>query len=321
MSESVTSPVVAALDIGGTKMAAAVVDGAGHVLARDRVSTPAAAGADAVLEAAADLVRAVAHSHAVVALGVGSAGIVDPDTGVVLGATDVLPGWVGTDLRGALATSLGFPVVVRNDVHAHALGEAVYGAGAGHRSLLHVAVGTGVGAAYVHMGLPGRVLAGAHAAAGHAGHLPSREAGDLPCTCGGRGHLEAIAAGPALVREHIRRTGVEVVDLREVAVLAGGGDADAGALIELGGRAVGAAVGGLVNVLDPDVVVVGGGVASLGDRWWGPLRNAVAREVLPSLRGTPVLCSGLGDDAAVLGAAALAHELLDQGQLIRGRAR
>lgn len=323
MPDSVTPPVVAALDIGGTKMASAVVDSTGRVLARARVATPAAAGAAAVLAAAGEVVRTVTHDHGVAALGVGSAGVIDPDTGVVLGATDALPGWAGTDIRGTLATMLGVPVAARNDVHAHALGEAMYGAGAGHTSLLHVAVGTGVGAAYVHTGLPGKVLSGAHAAAGHAGHLPSREAGDLPCPCGGRGHLEAVAAGPALAREHTRRTGVEVVDLREVAALAAGGDPDAGAVIELGGRAVGAAVGGLVNLLDPDVVVVGGGVAGLGDRWWGPLRAAVAREVLPSLRGVPVLASGLGDDAAVLGAAALAHELLGRGQeaVLEGRFR
>lgn len=323
MPDSVTPPVVAALDIGGTKMAAAVIDGAGRVLERARVVTPAADGAVAVLAAAAGLVRSVARAHAVSALGVGSAGVIDPDTGVVVGATDVLSGWVGTDLRGALADALDLPVAVRNDVHAHALGEAAYGAGVGHTSLLHVAVGTGVGAAFVHIGLPGGVLSGAHAAAGHAGHLPSREAGDLPCTCGGVGHLEAIAAGPALTREHARRTGVKVADLRAVAVLAADGDPDAGAVIELGGRAVGAAVGGLINVLDPDVVVVGGGVAGLGDRWWGPLREAVRREVLPSLRDIPVCASDLGDDAAVLGAAALAQELLGDRlvPMIEGRSR
>lgn len=321
MPDSVTSPVVAALDIGGTKTAAAVVDVAGRVLARARVATPAADGADAVLGAAAELVRTVTRAHPVSALGVGSAGVVDPATGVVLGATDVLPGWVGTDIRGVLAQALGIPVAVRNDVHAHALGEATFGAGAGHTSLLHVAVGTGVGAAYVHGDLPGKVLSGARAAAGHAGHIASREAGDLPCTCGGSGHLEAIAAGPALAREHTRRTGVEIADLREVAALAAAGDPDAGAVIELGGRAVGVAVGGLVNVLDPDLVVVSGGVAGLGDSWWRPLREAVAREVLPSLRDTPVLASGLGDDAAVLGAAALAHELLTQAPLMQGEVR
>lgn len=320
MPDSVPTPV-AALDIGGTKMAAAVVDGAGRVLARARVATPAADGAEAVLAAAAEVICSVTRDHAVSALGVGSAGVIDPRAGVVLGATDVLPGWVGTDIRGSLTTALGIPVAVRNDVHAHALGEAAYGAGIGHTSLLHIAVGTGVGAAYVHTGLPGKVLSGAHSAAGHAGHLPAREAGDLLCTCGASGHLEAIAAGPALVREYTRRTGVAVADLREVAALAAAGDHDADAVIELGGRAVGAAIGGLINLLDPEVVVVGGGVAGLGDRWWEPLREAVAGEVMPSLRGVPVLASGLGDDAAVLGAAALAQDLLghDRTQLIEGR--
>lgn len=301
--------LVAALDIGGTKMAAAVVDGSGRVLDRARVATPAPQGAAAVLVAAADLVRTVIGSHHVVGLGVGSAGVVDPETGVVLGATDVLAGWVGTDIRGALSSALGLPVAVRNDVHAHALGEATYGAGVGSRSLLHVAVGTGIGAAFHHVALPGGLLVGAHAAAGHVGHMPSRDAGDLDCTCGARGHLEAVAAGPSLVREHQRRTGIRAGDLREVVALASAGDRNARDVIALGGRAVGSVVGGLINSFDPDVVVVGGGVASLGDSWWAPLRAAAALEVLPALRDTPIVPSGLGEDAALLGAAALARDL------------
>lgn len=318
MRERDNSTLVAALDIGGTKTAAALVDVAGRVLERARAATPASEGSSAVLATAAALVQSVRGTRPVLGLGVGSAGIVDPASGVVTGATDVLPGWIGTNLRGELSAALGIPVVVRNDVHAHALGEATYGAGVGCTTLLYVAVGTGVGAAFAHSGLPGGLLSGAHAAAGHVGHVPSPEAGDLACTCGGRGHLEAIAAGPALVREHARRTGVRAADLGEVAVLATGGDPDAAAVLELGGRAVGAVVGGLVNVLDPDVVVVGGGVASLGEVWWRPLREAVVAGVLPALRGTPVVPSALGEDAALLGAAALARTLVGSELAERG---
>ncbi|WP_433385592.1 ROK family protein [Micromonospora sp. KLBMP9576] len=297
---------VAALDIGGTKTTAALVTRRGVVLDRVTAPTPGRAGATAVLDTAADLVRqlrARAAGTRVRALGVGSAGVVDSRTGRVLSATDVLTGWAGTDLTGRLRQLLGLPVAVVNDVHAHALGEARHGAATGHDTVLYVAVGTGVGASFV---AGDRVLAGAHSAAGHAGHQPSPYAGSLPCTCGGRGHLEAIAAGPALAGEYARRSGQPVADLRAVAARADGGDETAREVVLLGGAAVGSAVGGLVNVLDPHAVVIGGGVTGLGGPWWGALRDAVRREALPVLADVPVLASALGADAPLLGAASLA---------------
>lgn len=307
---------VVAIDIGGTKTAAALVDRSGVVLDRESAPTPGGAGPDAVRSGAAALARALCArnpARRVVAAGVGSAGVVDPDTGVVLAATDVLRDWAGTSLRARLADALEVPVAVRNDVHAHGLGEARHGAGAGRASVIYIAVGTGIGAAFIHVGLRGDLLTGAHAAAGHAGHLPSRHAGDLPCTCGGSGHLEAIAAGPALVREYQRRTGASICDLRAVAQLATAGDPEAVDVLELGGTAVGSVVGGLINMLDPELVVIGGGVAALGPHWWEPLRRAAAADALPSLRETPVVPSALDHDAALLGAATVAWTLVDGG--------
>ncbi|MEU4664567.1 ROK family protein, partial [Micromonospora chalcea] len=221
MPEVSTTGLVAALDIGGTKTTAALVTAAGEVVGRHTAPTPGRSGAAAVLDTAAGLVEKLrADAPDVVrALGVGSAGVIDSGSGLVLSATDVLTGWAGTDLRGDLGRRLGVPVTVVNDVHAHALGEARHGVAAGYDTVLYVAVGTGVGASFV---LGDNVLAGAHSAAGHAGHQPSAYAGTLPCTCGGRGHLEAIAAGPALTAEYVRRTGRPVADLRAVAARAAG---------------------------------------------------------------------------------------------------
>ncbi|MGW2622137.1 ROK family protein [Micromonospora taraxaci] len=308
MSTEHSPPVVAALDIGGTKTAAAVVTRDGRVVDRLTAATPGRAGATAILDTAADLVHRlraeVAGAH-VGALGVGSAGVIDHRTGRVLSATDALAGWAGTDVSGRLREQLGVPVSVINDVHAHALGEARYGIAAGYETTLFIAVGTGIGASFV---VDGAVLTGAHSTAGHAGHQPSPYAGGLPCTCGGQGHLEAIASGPGLTQEYVRRTGQPVDDLRSVAARAADGDATAREVVLLGGAAVGSAVGGLVNMLDPGAVVIGGGVAGLGDPWWQALRDAVRRETLPSLDDVPVLASTLGSDAPLLGAAALAWE-------------
>ncbi|MDO3686141.1 ROK family protein [Micromonospora sp. C28ISP2-4] len=308
MPDLSTTGLVAALDIGGTKTTAALVTAGGEVVGRLTAPTPGRCGAAAVLDTAAGLVEKLrAETPGVVrALGVGSAGVIDSASGLVLSATDVLTGWTGTDLRGDLRRRLGVPVAVINDVHAHALGEARHGVAAGYDTVLYVAVGTGVGASFV---LGDTVLAGAHSAAGHAGHQPSPYAGSLPCTCGGRGHLEAIAAGPALAAEYVRRTGGPVADLRAVAALAADGDETAREVVRLGGAAVGSAIGGLVNVLDPAAVVVGGGVTGLGEPWWRALRDAVPAETLPGLAGVPVLASTLGPDAPLLGAASLAWKV------------
>jgi glucokinase len=310
MSHASDDTAVAAVDIGGTKTAAALVDAFGEVVARTSAPTPGRAGAQAVLQTAADLVqrlRAREDAPTVAALGVGSAGVVDASTGRVLSATDVLAGWAGTDLRGELAARLGLPVTVVNDVHAHALGESRWGSGVGCETVLFLAVGTGIGASFI---VDGRVLAGAHSVAGHAGHQPSPYAAKLACTCGGRGHLEAVASGPALVAEYRRRGGGPVEDLREVARRAGEGDPVAAGVVALGGAAVGSALGGLANLLDPHVIVVGGGVTGLGVPWWTDLREAFRADALPVLADVPVLESALGADAALVGAAGLAWELV-----------
>jgi glucokinase len=299
---------VAAVDIGGTKTAAALVTRDGVVVARTEAPTPGRNGAGAVLWTAAGLVlrlRAGPAAPRVHALGVGSAGVVDAGTGFVLGATDVLRGWAGTDLRGSLAAVTGLPTAVVNDVHAHAVGEARRGVARGARTVLFVGVGTGVGGAFVVDGAP---LQGAHSAAGHLGHQPSPYAGKLACTCGGTGHLEAIAAGPTLQAEYERRSGTTVSDLQAVATLAGDDDPTAIDTITFGGIAVGSAIGGLVNVLDPHVVVVGGGVSNLGRIWWDAVLAGVRHEAMPSLIDVPVMAAELGADAALVGAAVIAWE-------------
>jgi len=297
--------VVAALDIGGTKTAAALVSRSGEVVARASAPTPGQAGPAAILETAAGLVNDLAADTTVTVrgLGVGSAGVIDPVRGVVIGSTDVLAGWTGTPLVDRLTTLTGLPTAIVNDVHAHGLGDAAFGAAQGCSTVLFVGVGTGVGGAFVSDGV---VHVGAHSASGHIGHQPSTYAGTLTCSCGRLGHLEAIASGPGLHAEHARRSGAALADFRAVVALAATGDAVAREVVELGGAAVGSAIGGLVNVLDPHVVVVGGGVSGAGDLWWGALRDAFRLEALPSLVDIPVVPSTLGNDAALIGAGALA---------------
>ncbi|MFE1318410.1 ROK family protein [Kitasatospora phosalacinea] len=297
-----SGPVVAGVDIGGTKTSAALVGPDGTAGPVVTVPTPAAEGPDAVLAAVAGAVRALGGDP--VAVGVGSAGVIDPVRGCVVSATDAMPGWAGTELRTRLRELLGVPVAVDNDVHAHALGEAWTGAARGARCVLLVAVGTGVGGSLL---IDGRVHHGARQVAGHLGHLAVPDATGLPCTCGGTGHVEAVAAGPALHTAYRRAGGTpDAPDLRAVAALAAQGDPLAADVLATGARALGRALGGLANVLDPDLLLIGGGVAHCGPAWWNPLRAAFTAELLPPLAHLPLTPCALGPTAAIIGAARLA---------------
>jgi glucokinase len=308
---------VAALDIGGTKTSAALVDAAGRIVGRATGPTPAGADADAVLDTAAQLVRDVTGERgpALVALGAGTAGVVDPGSGRILSSTDAITGWAGTDVAGGLRRRLGLPVAVDNDVHVHLIGELTTRAPAEFSCVILVAVGTGVGGS---IALGGRIHRGRRSVAGHLGHVPSPTAGATPCSCGGVGHVEAIASGPALVRAYNRWSEHEpagpAVDLVEVAARAAtGADPKATSVLEDGGTEVGRLIGGLVNVLDPDLVIVTGGVSGSGAAWWDAMLRAAWADLLPSIRAaTPidqvVVRSMLGADAALIGAARIAGE-------------
>lgn len=290
-------PVVG-LDLGGTKIDAALVGADGAVLDRHTAPTPAAEGAAAVLDALAAAARAVDRgAHAV---GVAAAGVIDPRTGLVTASTDTIRGWAGTALGAGLAVRTGLPVACDNDVRATAGPElAALDADA---TLLFVAVGTGVGGA---VATEGRMLHGAAGVAGHFGHLPSPEAAGLPCTCGAHGHLEAVASGPGITALYERLAGVRVDRLQTVAERAAAGDDHAVRAITLGATATGRALGGLANALGPDRVVVAGGVPRIGPLYRDALDRAFAAELMAPLRHLRPTLPRHGADAAVLGAAAL----------------
>ena len=186
-----------------------------------------------------------------------------------------------------------------NDVHAHGLGEALFGAGAGHASMLLVAVGTGIGGCHVIDSSP---VLGATFSAGHIGHVAVPEATGVPCPCGRIGHLEGIASGPGIHAGFLAREGV-AADTREVAALAASGDQRATAVIRGAGHATGRVIGGLLNVLNPEIVVLTGGVAEIGDLWLDAVRGGVAHDAMDVVRGTALVPATAGVEAALLGAA------------------
>lgn len=302
-----TSPVLA-VDIGGSKIAAALVvgDAVGDLSV---VATPAQEGRDAIVEAVLGLAREViaASGAPVTAVGISSAGIVGPGSGRITHATDLLRGWAGTPLREKLARALDLPVAVINDVHAHGVGESLAGSAAGCRSALVVAVGTGIGGCLV---VDGRPELGARGAAGHVGHVPVSEAAGVPCSCGRTGHLEGLASGSGVRAAFHRRTGRDLptVDIAALAV-SSADDADdharsdAIAVLAEAGRATGRVIGGLLNVLDPEIVVIGGGMVAAGPAWRDAIAEGVALEAMDVVAGIPLRYSTQGPQAALLGAA------------------
>lgn len=305
--------VVVAVDLGGTKTAAALVDHDGAILARATVPTAARDGGAAILDATAELVaglvaEAVGRGLTVAAVGVGSAGVIDSRTGMVVSSTDAILDWAGTPLAGGLTERLGLRVAVDNDVHAHAIGESWLGACAGRSSALLVAAGTGIGGSQL---IGGRPHHGAHRVAGHVGHVSVPEAAGVRCSCGRVGHVEGVASGPGLYALYLGLGGsLDAADSRDVVARAGAGEAVAVRTVSTAAAALGHAIGGLANVLDPEVVVVGGGLAGAGPAWWAAMEGALRSELITPLVGLPVLPALLGTDAALIGAARLALDLI-----------
>lgn len=307
---------VVAVDLGGTKTTAALVTPTGAISARHTVPTPAAAGPSAVLDAVAEVVDHVSTEATapVRKVGVGSAGLVDVDTGTIVSATNAMPGWAGTALGAELVARLrsrwghSVRVHVQNDVDAHATGEAWKGAARGRSCVLMVTVGTGVGASLV---LDGKPRYGAHWGAGEIGHVPTPRAEGLRCACGRLGHLEAVAAGTAVARRYQASTGI-VADGEQVVALSLRGDVTATRMVTDAAVALGQAIAGQVTVLDPDIVVIGGGFANAGPLWWAAMDDTVRSELVPVLQAVEIVPTSLGADAALLGAARAAQDLLSQ---------
>jgi glucokinase len=301
------------VDIGGTKIAAAVVraDAAGVIERRVACPTPRAGGR-AVLRAAAELVAELAAGLAagtdagpVAAVGVGAPGVIDAHDGSVRSATDILPGWAGTPVRAELERLTGLPVTVDNDVRVMAHGELRAGAARGYRDAVFVSLGTGVGGALAR---DGRIVRGPHGTTGELAHLLVPAAGAIACGCGRFDHLEALAAGPAIAASYAERAAVPGISLPEVAARMADGDRVAREVIASAGTLLGRALAGLLAAVDAEILVVGGGVSHLGAALLDPLAEALRGEALAPLREIPVRGAEFGTDAPLIGAGLLAAE-------------
>lgn len=294
------------VDLGGTKTEAVALGTAGEALARRRIATPHH-GYESVVRAIAGLVDAVEAEAGdrVRAVGIGIPGSLSPATGLVRNANSTVLN--GHALDRDLAAALGRPVRLENDANCFALAEAMAGAGQGVGSgggtVFGVILGTGVGGGIV---TGGKVHAGRNLIAGEWGHnrLPALDAAELDaprCYCGRAGCIEAWCSGPALARDHARATG-ETLDPPAIADRAGDGDPAAQATLERHLARLARALAGVVNLLDPDAIVLGGGLSNL-EHLYARLPDAMRPHVFSDVFETPILKNRLGDSAGVIGAA------------------
>lgn len=288
------------VDLGGTKVEVIVLDDAGVERFRHRASTPHGdygGTVDVVRRIVAQAERATARGT----VGIGIPGTISPATGVVKNANST---WLnGRPLKEDLERTLEREVRIANDANCFALSEAVDGAAAGARTVFGVIVGTGTGGGIV---VDGRVLVGPNSIAGEWGHnpMPWPEADEWPgppCYCGRTGCIETFLSGPGLARDYERHAGVRS-DAAAIAAASGRGDTAASATIERYERRMARALASIVNVVDPDVIVIGGGVSNIR-RLYETVPRLWAEYVFSDAVDTRVVPAAHGDASGVRGAA------------------
>jgi glucokinase len=312
-----------AVDLGGTNIRSALFDARdSSIVKRDRVLTEADRGVESVLETIHRSIRNVMPDggQSVCGIGIGAPGPLDPFRGIIFQAPN-LPGWKNIPIRRRLEELLHIPVSVGNDANLAGLAEWKFGAGQTTNDLVYFTISTGIGGGVI---CGGRMLLGIRGLAAELGHVTVVPDGP-PCGCGGRGHLEAVAAGPAIARRAIELLqtgrasslngqfssgGPSRITSQLVAQAAAGGDELARQIFHEAGTYIGRVVADCLAVFNPGVVIIGGGVSQAGDFLLEPIRQtASALAMNPSYtEGLQILQAQLGDDVGLFGAFALARE-------------
>ena len=291
------------MDLGGTKLLAGIVGDQGTVHARVERPTPLASQRE-LLDGLEAVVEQLLREQPVAAIGLGIPSTIDRRTGEVVASVNVPLG--GVALGARMEERFGRPVAVDNDANAAALAEWAAGAGRGTRDMVMLTLGTGIGGGLV---LGGKLYRGAVGAGAELGHMVIDYEGP-PCSgsCTGRGHFEALASGRAADR---RARALGLADARALAAAARGGDRAALAECRELGCLLGAGIATLVNVFNPELVVVGGGFSAAGELLLTPAREVVEREALaPGRDVVRIVLAELGDQAGLVGAGLLAFEAL-----------
>jgi len=313
---------VLAVDVGGTKIVAAIISDRGQVVAREYQPTLADEGPQAVtnqLLLAID--RLLEHENIdpsqLGSISVAAAGAIDSDRGLVTLSPN-LPGWCDVPLRDIVASRYRARTFLINDASAAALGEHRLGAGRGVDNLVYLTVSTGIGGGII---IGGQLYLGASGSAGELGHM-TIDANGPRCSCGNVGCLEVLASGTAIAREALKRLRdgassalteivagkIENITAQEVSLAAQGGDALALKIISQAATYLGVGLVNIVNIFNPEMIIIGGGVAKMGELLLSPARQVVTERAFSlSARAVRIVPAQLGDDAGVLGAAIFAR--------------
>lgn len=298
---------VLAIDIGGTRIRAALVSDAGKVLTRAEAETPARGHGDQVVQVIARTAAQARQGQEVAAVGVCAPGPLDADRGIAQ-VTPTIDGFRDYPLRARISQALGLPAVLEHDGQAAAFGEWRFGAGQGVQSLVYVTISTGIGGGAI---VEGRLQKGRQGQAGHVGHMVLLPDGPI-CNCGNPGCWEALAAGPAFASA---ARGAGFADGPAAFAAARAGDAAALHLVAVEARWLGLGLVNLLHIYAPDVVVLGGGLTAGLDLLRPGIEAEISRRAMATFRATPLLPAALGDNAGLVGAAELARQTMSSQRL------
>jgi glucokinase len=320
MPEDITT-LTLGIDLGGTKILTAVVDSQGEMLSSDESITPATKGREAVIQSILDSAHRVLKQAGVAisqicAIGIGAAGISNPEAGILFTSPN-LPALRDVPLRDIMQERLGRKTFVINDANAAALGEFYFGAARGVRNFIYITLSTGIGGGIV---IDGKIYTGAIGAAGEVGHMTIDDNGPI-CNCGNKGCWETLASGTALAREAKQRIkegvktsileyaegDVKKVTAQVIHSAAQQGDSLAKELIARTGYYVGVGLANLINIFNPELIVIGGGLSNIGDMLLGSaFKVAGERAHKEAFQAVRFASAELGRNSGVLGAAAFA---------------
>jgi glucokinase len=306
------------VDLGGTKIETVVADADGTVLGEDLRPTLAAEGPSAVIARIADSIHEACTKANVAAadtlgIGISSPGPAKPKEGIVTDAPN-LPGWHNIHVTKLLSDAVGVPSLLENDANAAAYGELRFGAARGLQHIVYVTLGTGIGGGII---IDGKIYEGASGAAGEVGHMIVLPDGPV-CNCGNRGCVEALSAGPAIARDAAALiAGGKAAKLAELAgespptaklvyAAALQGDDEAREIIHRAGYYLGLGLVGILNIFDPQALILGGGLVNMGDLYLGPALDTARKGAFPQITADALITTAkLGSRAGALGAAAL----------------
>lgn len=316
-------PPVLAIDIGGTKIIAAIISDEGQVIAKEYCPTLADEGPRAVLDRIFSTVDHLLGSRNMApsqlhGISIAAAGAIDFGKGIVTLSPN-LPGWRDIPLRDIIKERYGINTFLLNDASAAVLGEHRFGAGRGLNNIIYITVSTGIGSGIL---INGELYLGASGGAGEVGHT-TIDVNGPKCSCGNTGCLETLASGTAVAREAIRRIKageksslteiaggkVEDITAEEVSIAAQGGDSLASEIISQAATYLGIGLLNLVNIFNPEMIIVGGGMSNMGDLLLNPARQVVKERAFQLLaKAVRIVVAELGNNAEILGAAVFAYQ-------------